>query len=56
MNTDRHFKNPFEDFLWPLATSYRIATKVSSNVNNQLDSYFKMFEMWSSMEGREINL
>jgi SAM-dependent methyltransferase len=34
----------FERLLWPLATSYRIATKGSPNVSAQLDAYFKMFE------------
>jgi SAM-dependent methyltransferase len=35
----------FEKLLWPLATSYRIATKGSPNVSCQLDAYFKMFEL-----------
>jgi hypothetical protein len=35
----------FENLLWPIATSYRIATKGSPNLNAQLESYFKMFEM-----------
>ena len=35
----------FEELLWPLATSYRIATKGSSDPNNQLQSYFKLFEL-----------
>jgi tRNA G10 N-methylase Trm11 len=38
----------FESLLWPLATSYRIATKGSPNMNAQLDNYFKMFEMISA--------
>jgi hypothetical protein len=35
----------FENLISPLATSFRIATKGSPNINSQLDSYFKMFEM-----------
>ena len=38
----------FENLLWPIATSYRIATKGSPNLNSQLESYFKMFEMVSA--------
>jgi hypothetical protein len=39
----------FEKLIWPLATSYRIATKGSPNVTSQLDSYFKMFEMVAAL-------
>lgn len=39
----------FERLIWPLATSYRIATKGSPNVTSQLDSYFKMFEMVAAL-------
>ncbi len=35
----------FENLISPLATSFRISTKGSPNINSQLDSYFKMFEM-----------
>lgn len=35
----------FEKLVWPLATSYRIATKGSPNISAQLDAYFKMFEL-----------
>jgi type I restriction-modification system DNA methylase subunit len=35
----------YETLLWPLATSYRIATKGSSNINSQLENNFKLFEM-----------
>lgn len=35
----------FENLISPLATSFRITTKSSPNINSQLDSYFKMFEM-----------
>lgn len=35
----------YENLLWPLATSYRIATRGSPNLNSQLDNYFKLFEM-----------
>jgi len=35
----------FENLIAPLAMSFRIATKSSPNINSQLDSYFKMFEM-----------
>src|SRR3990172_9513942 len=38
----------FENLLWPLATSYRITTKGSPNLNAQLEGYFKMFEMVSA--------
>ena len=31
----------YDNFIWPLATSYYIATKGSPNVNSQLDNYFK---------------
>jgi len=41
----------FENLLWPIATSYRIATKGSPNLNAQLESYFKMFEMVSAFNG-----
>ena len=34
-----------ENLISPLAASFRIATKGSPNINSQLDSYFKMFEM-----------
>jgi predicted RNA methylase len=35
----------FGKLIWPLATSYRIATKGSPNITSQLDNYFRMFEM-----------
>jgi len=35
----------FETLAWPLATSYRIATKGSPNISAQLDAYFKLFEL-----------
>ncbi len=35
----------YETLLWPLATSYRIATKGSPNINSQLENNFKLFEM-----------
>lgn len=35
----------FENLIFPLAASFRIATKGSPNVTSQLDSYFKLFEM-----------
>ncbi len=39
----------FEKLIWPLATSYRVATKGSPNITSQLDSYFKMFEMIAAL-------
>ena len=39
----------FENLVWPLATSFRIATKGSPNVTSQLDSYFKLVEMVAAL-------
>ena len=35
----------FDNLISPLASSFRIATIGSPNINSQLDSYFKMFEI-----------
>lgn len=38
----------YEDLIWPLATSYRLAVRGSSNITEKSVNYFNLFEMVSA--------